>query len=196
MKKSKASDVAILAIFIAIMVVVQLFTQFVINVWPFPVKPTLLHLPVIIGSIILGWRKGAFLGLVWGLISFVTATIVTTPTSFLFSPFQSVIGTYHGSPWGLFIAFIPRILVGILPYFVYKIANNRLGAGLAAFAGTATNTVLVLTSIFLFFGSTLKWSLSYLLGAIVATNSLTEVIIAVILTTAIVPALTKARNNS
>ncbi|MCE2141666.1 pantothenic acid transporter pant, partial [Streptococcus thermophilus] len=41
MKKSKASDVAILAIFIAIMVVVQLFTQFVINVWPFPVKPTL-----------------------------------------------------------------------------------------------------------------------------------------------------------
>lgn len=71
-----------------------------------------------------------------------------------------------------------------------------MGAGLAAFAGTATNTVLVLTSIFLFFGSTLKWSLSYLLGAIVATNSLTEVIIAVILTTAIVPALTKARNNS
>lgn len=195
MKKSKASDVAILAIFIAIMVVIQLFTQFVINVWPFPIKPTLLHLPVIIASIILGWRKGAFLGLIWGLISFITATIVTTPTSFLFSPFQPVIGTNHGSLGALFIAFVPRILVGILPYFVYRISKKRLWVGLAAFAGTATNTILVLSAIFLFFGSTLKWSLSYLLSAIVATNSLTEAVIAVILTMVIVPVLSKVRNN-
>ncbi|RZI48721.1 ECF transporter S component [Lactococcus kimchii] len=195
MKKSKASDVAILAIFIAIMVVVQLFSQFVINVWPFPVKPTLLHVPVIIGSIVLGWRKGAFLGFIMGLISFVNATIVTTPTSFLFSPFQPVLGTQHGSAWALIIAFVPRILIGIFPYFVYKGMKNHFGAGLAAFVGTATNTILVLSAIFVFFGSVLNWSVGYLLSAIVATNSLTEVIIAVVLTAAIVPALEKSRNR-
>ena len=69
MKKSKASDVAILSIFIAIMVVVQLLSQIIYSVWPLPIVPTLLHIPVIIGSIVLGVRKGAFLGLVMGLIS-------------------------------------------------------------------------------------------------------------------------------
>ena len=41
MKKSKASDIAILAIFIAIMVVVQVLSQIVYSVWPLPIVPTL-----------------------------------------------------------------------------------------------------------------------------------------------------------
>ena len=195
MRKSKASDIAILAIFIAIMVVIQVLSQIIYSVWPFPIQPTMLHIPVIIGSVVLGWRKGAFLGFVMGLISFVNATIVTTPASFLFSPLQPIPGTNHGSPTALLIAFLPRILIGIFPYFIYKFVSNRFGAGFAGFVGTATNTILVLGLIYYCFGHLLHWSFAYLISAIVATNSLAEVIIAIVLSSAIIPALLKSRGK-
>ena len=120
--KSKASDIAILGIFIAIMVIIHLLSRVIYSFWPFPIQPTLLHIPVIIGSIVLGWRKGAFLGFVMGMISFLNSTLAPIPTSFLFSPFVP-----NGNIWSLFIAFIPRIIVGILHFFIYKPAcnNNR-----------------------------------------------------------------------
>ncbi len=196
MKKSKASDVAILAIFIAIMVVIQILSQIIYSVWPLPIVPTLLHIPVIIGSIVLGARKGAFLGLVMGIISLVNATIVTLPSSFLFSPLQPLPGTNHGSMWALVVAIVPRVLVGLLPAYIYKLMPRRFGAGLAAFVGTATNTVLVLSFIFLFFRIVTHQTFGALLASIITGNSIAEVIIAVILTMAIVPALTKARQHA
>ena len=104
--------------------------------------------------------------------------------------------TNHGSIWALVIAIVPRVLVGILPALVYRLAQNRFGAGLAAFVGTATNTLLVLSFIFLFFHDVTKQTFGALLASIITGNSIAEVIIAVILTMAIVPALSKARGNS
>ena len=72
------------------MVVVQVLSQIVYSVWPLPIVPTLLHIPVIIGSIVLGARKGAFLGLVMGIISVINSTILTTPLSYVFSPLQPI----------------------------------------------------------------------------------------------------------
>lgn len=194
MKNSKASDIAILAIFIAIMIVIQILSQVVYAFWPVPIKPTLLHIPVLIGSVVLGWRKGAFLGFVMGLISFINATIVTSPSSFLFSPLQPNPVTGHGDFAALLIAFIPRILIGIFPYFVYRAMKNRFGAGLSGFVGTATNTVLVLGGIYLFFHTTLKQTFGAFLASIVTVNSLAEVVIAVLLAAAIIPALEKSRH--
>lgn len=193
MKKSKASDIAILAIFISIMVVVQVLSQIVYSVWPLPIVPTLLHIPVIIGSIILGARKGAFLGLVMGIISVINSTILTTPLSYVFSPLQPIPGTNHGSLWALVVAIVPRILIGIFPYFIYKAMQNRTGAGIAAFVGTATNTVLVLSFITLFFGQYTGMTFAGLIQLIITSNSIAEVIIAIILTAAIVPSLEKSR---
>ncbi|BAV03128.1 ECF transporter S component [Lactococcus formosensis] len=193
MKKSKASHIAILAIFIAIMVVVQVLSQIVYSVWPLPIVPTLLHIPVIIGSIILGARKGAFLGLVMGIISVINSTILTTPLSYVFSPLQPIPGTNHGSLWALVVAIVPRILIGIFPYFIYKAMQNRTGAGIAAFVGTATNTVLVLSFITLFFGQYTGMTFAGLIQLIITSNSIAEVIIAIILTAAIVPSLEKSR---
>ncbi|QQC72603.1 ECF transporter S component [Lactococcus garvieae] len=194
MKKSKASDIAILAIFIAIMVVVQVLSQIVYSVWPLPIVPTLLHIPVIIGSIVLGARKGAFLGLVMGIISVINSTILTTPLSYVFSPLQPIPGTNHGSLWALVVAIVPRILIGVFPYFIYKKAmKTRTGAGIAAFVGTATNTVLVLSFITLFFGQYTGMTFAGLIQLIITSNSIAEVVIAVILTAAIVPSLEKSR---
>lgn len=193
MKKLKAADISILAIFIAIMVVVQILSQIVYSVWPLPVVPTLLHIPVIIGSIVLGARKGAFLGLVMGLISVLNSTILTTPSSYVFSPLQPIPGTHHGSLWALVVSIVPRILIGIFPYFIYKSLKTRAGAGIAAFVGTATNTVLVLSFMTLFFGQYTGMAFSGLIQSIITGNSISEVIIAIILTVAIVPALEKSR---
>ena len=195
MRKSKASDVAIIAIFIAIMVVVQVLSQIIYSMWPLPIVPTLLHIPVIIGSIILGSKKGAFLGLVMGIISVVNSTIVTLPSSFMFSPLQPNPVTHSGSAWALVVAIVPRILIGVFPYYVYKGLHSRVGAGLAAFVGTATNTILVLSFIFIFFRSVTHQTFGALLTSIITGNSIAEVVIAVILTMAIVPVLEKVRKN-
>lgn len=187
--KTKASDIATLSIFIAIMVVIHLLSKIVYTFWPFPIQPTLVHIPVIIGSIVLGWRKGAALGFVMGMISFLNSTIAPIPTSFLFSPFAP-----NGNIWSLFVAFAPRILVGILPFFIYQLAKNRFGAGLAGFLGSATNTVLVLSSAFLLFNDQFNMTFKALIASIIATNSIAEAIASTILTASIVPILIKFRN--
>lgn len=196
MRKSKASNTAIISIFIAIMIVINVLNQVIFTIWPFPIRPTLVHVPVIIGSIILGPKIGAFLGFIMGVISTVTATIITTPTSFLFSPLQPVPGTNSGDWRAILIAFIPRILIGIVPYFVFQLLkkNPKIGAGIAGFAGSATNTILVLSAIYLIFGDVLKWSVKTVLASVVGTNSIAEAIISAILTAAIVPALLKIRD--
>lgn len=186
---SKASSIAILSIFIAIMVIIHLLSRIVYTFWPFPIQPTLVHIPVIIGSVLLGWRKGAFLGFIMGMISFINSTLAPIPTSFLFSPF-----TPNGNIWSLFIAFVPRILVGILPFFIYHHLKNRFGAGFAGFLGSMTNTVLVLSSAFLFFNAQLNMTFKALIASIIATNSIAEAIAATILTAALVPILAKFRN--
>lgn len=86
-----------------------------------------------------------------------------TPTSFVFTPFYSIAGVSGG--WGsVIICFLPRILVGIIPYYVYKLIirfqmkNKKTGVssiGLvtAGVAGAMTNTLLVMNLIFCFQGS-------------------------------------------
>ena len=57
---------------------------------------TIIHVPVIIGAIILGPKYGAYLGLVFGVTSLVKATITPGVTSFVFSPFVTI-GGYSGN---------------------------------------------------------------------------------------------------
>src|SRR5699024_6584140 len=86
-----------------------------------PINATTLHIPVIIASIILGPKIGAFMGGCFGLVSMIRSTIVVTPLSFVFSPFVAPLGSTGTGSWkALLIAFIPRILIGIIPYYSYK----------------------------------------------------------------------------
>lgn len=124
------------------------------------IRATIIHVPVIIGSIILGPKKGAILGFLFGLTSFLNNTFNPTITSFVFTPLFSA-GSLGGNPLSLIICFVPRILVGIVPYYVYngisKLFNeNSATKGfsivIAAICGSLTNTVLVMNMIFFFFG--------------------------------------------
>lgn len=102
---------------------------------------TVIHIPVIIGSILLGPKYGAFLGFSFGMASFLNATFAPDATSFAFSPFYSV-GEFQGNAWSLVIAFVPRILTGIIPFYSFVLLSRIIRMKYAEIAG---HIVIILT---------------------------------------------------
>lgn len=151
----KTKKLTLTAIFLAIIILFSFTPLGFINLGF--IKATLVHVPVIIGGIVLGPRIGAFLGLSFGLLSMTINTMTPSALSFAFSPFIPVIGTNSGSLWAVVIALIPRILTGVVPYFVYKwlTATNKLPDRLSLFfsgvAASMVNTLLVMNLIYLLF---------------------------------------------
>lgn len=81
----KRSNIAPIAIFFATMLVIHFLSSLIFNLFPFPIKPTIVHIPVIIASIIYGPRVGVTLGFLMGLLSLTvnTITILRQATSSL-----------------------------------------------------------------------------------------------------------------
>ena len=121
-QQDKVRDQVILALFTAIVLLLA-FTPIGLIDLPI-IKATILHVPVIIGSVILGPKKGAFLGFVFGLSSIIKNTTAPSLLSFAFSPFIPIPGIGKGSVLSVIICFIPRILVGVTPYFTVKAAEK------------------------------------------------------------------------
>lgn len=145
-------------------------------------RATIIHIPVILGSILLGPGKGAILGGVFGLTSFVNNTINPTVTSFVFTPFYKL-GEFEGGFGSLIICFLPRILVGVVPYFVYKglqkimqqkKSGKLLALSAAGLVGSLTNTILVMGFIFVFFKD------AYAAANGVATNAVFGFILSIV----------------
>ena len=88
---------------------------------------------------------------------------------------------------------VPRILIGITPYFVYKAMKNKAGLIVAGSVGSATNTIFVLGGIFFLFSNVYQGDIKALLAVILSANSIAELIISAILTATIIPALEKAK---
>lgn len=163
-------------------------------------RATIIHIPVIIASLLMGPKKGGVLGFLFGLTSFINNTINPTATSFVFTPFYSL-GDVSGGIGSVIICFIPRILVGIIPYFVYKLilklsseeTRNRgvsnIGLILAGISGALINTLLVMNLIYVFYGdayiaaSKKAVSLGYMvILSIIGINGVPEAVVAGILT--------------
>ena len=185
---NKRSNIAPIAIFFACMIVIHLLSSILFNVLPFPIKPTIVHIPVIIASIIYGPRIGATLGFLMGLISLTVNTITILPTSYLFSPFVP-----NGNFYSVVIAIVPRILIGLTPYFIYKLLRGRAGLIFAGALGSLTNTIFVLGGIFIFFGNVYDGNIQLLLAGVISSNSIAELIISALLTLIIVPRLEKIK---
>ncbi len=80
----QVQSLAVLAMFTAILFLLT-FTP--IGMIDLPIiKATVLHVPVIIGALLLGPKKGAFLGGMFGLASLLKNTLVPNLSSFAFSP--------------------------------------------------------------------------------------------------------------
>jgi uncharacterized membrane protein len=75
---------------------------------------TIMHIPAIIGGILEGWPVGAAIGTIFGIFSFLQAdnAIFKDPL----------------------VAILPRIFIGVTPYFVYRAlrnTNRTVGLGIA-----------------------------------------------------------------
>ena len=169
---------------------------------------TIIHIPVIIGAVILGPKKGAFLGGVFGLTSMINNTFNPNLTSFVFSPFYSL-GDMHGNAASVLICFVPRILIGVVAYYVYvgvsklmkaKKKGNIAALATAGAAGALTNTLLVMNGIYFLFGASYASvkgiAIDALYGVIlgvIGTQGIPEAVVAAILTAAIGRALISIR---
>ncbi len=136
---------------------------------------TTIHIPVIIGCILLGPRGGMALGFVWGLTSLLKALTVASAleVALFLNPLISV---------------LPRILVGLavglLAWMLLKTIKKRsIVYVVCAIVGTLLNTVLVLSAISMFGGATmlsLNQSVAQIITVILSLNGLVELFAAVI----------------
>ncbi|MDD6794382.1 MAG: ECF transporter S component [Clostridiaceae bacterium] len=158
---------------------------------PLPfMNATIMQIPVIIGAIVEGPIVGAIVGLVFGLFSMYQS--FTAPTSVLSIAFMNPI-----------VAIIPRVLIGIVSYYVYKFIKAKfnkikLSYGLASIAGTLTNTIGVLGLVYVFYieqyaeaNKITTDAVAGMIGSIILTNGIPEAVISAIIVVPVVTGLMK-----
>lgn len=126
---------------------------------------TIMHVPAIIGAVMEGPLVGALVGLIFGIFSFLQATVP------LFKdPLVSI---------------LPRLFIGPVAYFVYialKNSNEYVALAVSGVAGTLTNTVLVLGM------AILRGYLTVPAVIPIIPQAIAEMVIAAVITVAVVAA--------
>lgn len=116
------------------------------------IKATTVHIPVILGAIVLGPMAGAILGGVFGICSMISNTMAPTLLSFAFSPFMSMTGL-GGAVKAVWISVGCRIMIGVIAGWLWillkKCRLNPVAAlPVTGFVGSMVNTVFVMGSIY------------------------------------------------
>lgn len=116
------------------------------------IKATTVHIPVIIGAILLGPAAGAILGATFGICSLISNTMAPTLLSFAFSPFLSTTGLV-GAVKAIWISVGCRIMIGVVTGWLWILfkkikLNSYVALAITGFVGSMVNTVLVMGSIY------------------------------------------------
>lgn len=155
------------------------------------VNVTIVHIPVIIIGIVKGPKLGAILGIIMGIASLMNALLRPIPTSFLFmNPIISI---------------LPRMMIGILSGLSYKFLNqisknigNKVKIAISSAIGSLVNSIGVLGLIYIIYaqkymqaiGKTGESAFKFIFGIFIS-NGILEMLISIILVTAIASALLK-----
>ena len=148
---------------------------------------TTIHIPVIIGAALLGPLGGLVMGATWGITSYFYALSLGTIEAMIFlNPMVSI---------------VPRILVGLIVSYSAILLEKwvkkaPLRYSLIAIIGTLSNTVLVLSAIFLFASAGLvsfNQAVSTIFTIVISTNGLLELFSAAILVPAVIQAIRRIR---
>lgn len=159
------------------------------------IKATTVHIPVIIGAVLLGPLAGAILGGVFGVCSMISNTVAPTLLSFAFSPFlaEDLIGAVKT----LWIAVGCRVMIGVVAGWLWiGLRKLRLSPWIAlpvtGFVGSLTNTVFVMGSIYVLLASQYAAAKEVARGAVwglimttVTASGIPEAIAAAVLVTAL-----------
>lgn len=187
-QRQRIVQMTTLALFIALIVLMTFTPNFgYIQTGLFSI--TLIHIPVIIGAAILGPIGGLVLGLTWGITSYLYALSLGTIEAMIFlNPMVSI---------------VPRIFVGlIVSYSALALKNIKMSDwlrfALSAFIGTLSNTILVLSAIFVFASAGLvsfNQAVSTIYTIVISTNGLLELFAAIFLVPTVIQAIKKVKPN-
>ena len=197
-KKMDTRYMATLAMFCGILLVMGATG---IGFIPLPViKATTMHIPVILGAILLGPAAGAVLGGVFGLCSIWANTTSPGLLAFAFSPFMTTEGL-PGVLKSLWIALGCRILLGVIAGWLWKgmkrvLKQDYLALPVTAAIATISHTILVMGSIYLLlaqqYAQAKNVAITAVFGLVMSTvtaSGIPEAIIAAVLVTVIGKAL-------
>lgn len=176
-QKNNVFELTLMSMMVALLII-QTFIPIFGYIPLGPIDVTIVHITVILSAVLFGPKFGTIIGTIWGSLSLVRAFIQPTPFNIVFlNPLVSI---------------LPRLLVGLISAYLFKLLKIKLSTTLSytitAAVGSLTNTILVLTSIYLFaseaYANALGIPETALLGAlstILATNGVIEVIAAIII---------------
>ena len=199
--KQKSVDTRYMALLAMLCGVLLVMGMTGIGFIPLPViKATTMHIPVILGAVLLGPKAGAVLGALFGFCSVWANTTTPGLLSFAFSPFMTTEGL-PGVAKSLWIALGCRILFGWLAGILWivfrKILKNEYAAlPVTAAVATICHTLLVMGSIYFLlsqqYSAAKNVALNAVFGLIMGTvtaSGIPEAIAAAILVTVIGKAL-------
>ena len=159
------------------------------------IKATTVHIPVIIGAVLLGPAAGAILGGVFGICSMISNTTAPTLLSFAFSPFLS--SDFAGIFKALWISIGCRIMIGVIAGWLWialkKVkVNPWIALPVTGFVGSMVNTVFVMGSIYILLASQYAEAKSVAIDAVwglimgtVTASGIPEAVAAAVLVTAL-----------
>ena len=172
---------------------------------PLPItKATTVHIPVILGAILLGPTAGAILGGTFGICSMISNTMTPALTSFAFSPFLSTTGI-AGALKAIWVSVGCRILIGLVAGWLWLLLkrfkkNQIVWLAVTGFVGSMVNTISVMGSIYFLFAEQYAQAKEVAVSAVwglimgtVTVSGIPEAIIAALLVSVIGKALLKLR---
>ena len=171
------------------------------------IKATTVHIPVIIGAIVLGPLAGAILGATFGIFSLISNTMAPTLLSFAFSPFLSTTGIVGGLK-AIWISVGCRIMIGVVAGWLWTWlkqlkVNQSIALALTGFIGSMTNTIFVMGSIYLLlakqYAEAKEVAVTAVFGLIMGTvtaSGIPEAVAAAILVFALGKVLLKVYNTN
>ena len=199
-KKRDTRYMATLAMLCGVLVVMGMTG---IGFIPLPViKATTMHIPVILGAVVLGPSAGGVLGSVFGLCSIWANTTTPGLLSFAFSPFMTTEGLL-GAAKSLWIALGCRILFGYIAGWLWLVMKkivkkDYIALPVTAAVSTLCHTLLVMGSIYVLlaqqYAQAKNVGISAVFGLIMGTitaSGIPEAVVAAILVTVIGSALLK-----
>lgn len=195
--KNRNKNIALLSIIIALIIVLQALAE-VIQLFGLQISLALGLIPVLVIAQLKGWKMGALAGLAFGLVSMTIALI-----RYLGVPvFQNVINPL--------ISVLPRVLVGIVAGALAGLFNKierkmkespkpqtivrkYFFSAIATLAGVLTNTIGFLGMFYLFSAGqsigNYTINITYIVGMIIAINTVVEAVSYVFIVPAIVEIL-------
>lgn len=195
-KNFKPKELTLMGLLTAVLLVMSFTPIGFLTIGPLAI--TLNMIPVAIGAVALGPKGGAILGAVFGITSFLQCIGIggTSPMGVILFEINPVLAFVQ--------RFLPRLIMGILTAYIYKLVKKAMGAGVASYASgffaAFLNTLLFMSLLVLLFGNTDYMqelmngkNVIVFICTFVGINAVFEMIVSTVLTGLIIKALEQAR---